>query len=327
MKLKATSTAPANVGLIKYWGRNDEKLRLPANGSISMNLSNLTTTTTVEFEKSLKEDVIKINGINNPHQNERVIKHLDRIRKLGGVNYKAKVESVNSFPTATGLSSSSSGFAALTIAGVSALGLHLTQQEQSVLARQASGSACRSIPDGFVEWNVSSISDSSYGVSLYPADYWDIADIVAVVSNNPKEISSSVGQQYVESSPFFSYRLGHIDEKIKALKESLKEKNFKFFGEIIEAEALELHAIMLTSTPSLIYWSCGTLELMKRVKVWRKEGMSVYFTINTGQDIHLFCRKSEVDNLCKKLHDIFVVRKIIVNYPSIGTRLTKEHLF
>src|SRR3989338_6837251 len=319
--MKATSIAPSNIAFIKYWGKKDEILRLPENGSISMNLSNLLTTTTVEFNHTYKSDSITINCIQEPNDGNRAIKHLDRIRKLANLSQKAKVVTINNFPSSTGLSSSSSGFAALTLAGTKAAGLELSEKELSILARQGSGSACRSIPDGFVEWLDGDTSESSYARSLYPTDYWVIADVVAIVSEGKKDISSAEGQKLVNSSPFFSVRRSHMAEKIKKMKEILKEKNFRDFGELLEAEALELHAIMLTSTPSLIYWTPGTFKIMKLVKKWRTEGLSVYFTINTGQDIHLICEKKNIKKIVVKLKDIKEVKNIIVNYPTISARL------
>src|SRR3990167_5275645 len=234
--MKATAIAPSNIAFIKYWGRKNEALRLPSNGSISMNLSNLLTTTTVEFNSSFKEDVIIIDDRKEESEGNRAIKHLDRIRKLAKINHKAKVVSQNNFPTGTGLSSSASGFAALTVAASKAAGLDLSKKELSILARQGSGSACRSIPDGFVEWLDGDTSDTSYSVSFHKPDYWDIVDVVAVVSKNKKEVSTTEGQKLAKSSPFFPVRLSRIKEKIKLIKQYIREKDFKNFGELIEAE-------------------------------------------------------------------------------------------
>jgi len=325
--MKATAVAPSNIAFIKYWGRKDEKLRLPENGSLSMNLSNLLTTTTVEFNPDFKEDEIIINGQKEKIEGNRAIKHLDRIRKIAKINLKAKVVTKNNFPTGTGLSSSASGFAALTLAGAKAAGLNLSEKELSILARQGSGSACRSIPNGFVEWLDGDTSETSYGVSLYPENYWDIIDVVAVVSRNKKEVSTTEGQKLATSSPFFPVRLEKIKEKIKLIKKYLKEKNFVSFGELVEAEALELHAIMLTSTPSLIYWLPGTLKVMHAVKKWRQEGLQIYFTVNTGQDIHLICQRKDVAKVVKKAEEVSDVQETIINYCSKGARLISSNLF
>lgn len=325
--MKATAIAPANIAFIKYWGRKDEVLRLPTNGSISMNLSNLLTATTVEFSPDYKVDSVIINGKQEDLAESKVVKHLDRIRKFANIIDKAKVVSENNFPMSTGLSSSASGFAALTIAGAKAAGLTLSEKELSILARQGSGSACRSIPDGFVEWLDGDTSETSYAVSLFPPEYWDIVDIVAIVSIGKKEVSTTEGQKLFSTSPFYSPRLGHIKEKIERIKTFIKEKNFLAFGELIEAEALELHAIMLTSLPSLIYLLPETLRLMRLVKVWRSHGLPVYFTISTGQNIHLMCEKKDTEQVVAKLKAVEDVKQIIVNTPAKGARLISEHLF
>src|SRR3989338_2743092 len=201
--MKATAIGPSNIAFIKYWGKKDENLILPENGSISMNLSDLTTTTTVEFLQNLKEDSVIIDGKAEKKKIERVSKQLDRVRKIAKFSYKAKVVSQNNFPSGTGLSSSASGFAALTLAASKSAGLSLSEKELCILARQGSGSACRSIPDGFVEWIAGNTSETSYAYSLHPANYWDILDVVVIVSQHKKEISSTKGQELVASSTFY----------------------------------------------------------------------------------------------------------------------------
>lgn len=325
--MKSTAIAPSNIAFIKYWGRKNEELRLPENGSLSMNLSELNTTTTVEFSPLYKQDYIEINGNREPNEGSRVIKHLDRVRAMAHISHFAKVVTKNSFPIGTGLSSSASGFAALTLAAAKAAGLTLSEKELSILARQGSGSACRSIPDGFVEWTDGDTSETSYAQSLYPSDYWDLSDVVVIVSEGRKDVATSEGQKLVNTSPFFPYRKAHIGEKLEQAKLLLSEKNFSLFGEFVEAEALELHAIMLTSTPSLIYWTPGTLMIMKLVKKWRREGLEVYFTINTGQDIHLICKQKSIVEVKKKLSEVEGVKEIIVNVPASGARTSTIHLF
>jgi diphosphomevalonate decarboxylase len=240
---------------------------------------------------------------------------------------RAKVVSFNNFPSSTGLSSSSSGFAALTVAASCAAGLKLSQKELSVLARQGSGSACRSIPDGFTEWLDGETDITSYAVSIASPDHWDIVDLVAVVSSEKKDVPTSQGQKRVGTSPFFSTRLEHIKDKIKRCKSLIKDKNFPGFGELVEEEALELHAIMLTSRPALIYWLPATVSLMKSVIKWRHEGLAVYFTVNTGQDVHIICLSTEAAAVMKKLREMPEVKRVIYNIPSSGARLVEKHLF
>ena len=325
---KATAIAPSNIAFTKYWGRKDEALRLPENGSISMSLSDLLTTTTVEFSPDYKQDEVTVDGGGlEEDEAQRVIKHLDRVRNLAGIDTRAKVVSENNFPSGTGLSSSASGFAALTLAASKAAGLDLSEKDLSILARQGSGSACRSVPGGFVEWLDGDTSETSYAVQIFPPNHWDIIDIVAVVSENKKEVSTSVGQQSAQSSPFMEVRLSRMREKNERIKNLIADKNFEEFGQLIEAEALELHSIMLTQRPALIYWTPGTLQIMKLASHWRTKGIPVYFTINTGQDIHLICGAENATQVQAKLKELDFVKDIIVNTPGEGARLSPNHLF
>ncbi|NCN58751.1 diphosphomevalonate decarboxylase [Candidatus Roizmanbacteria bacterium CG22_combo_CG10-13_8_21_14_all_38_20] len=325
--MKATAIAPSNIAFIKYWGRKDENLRLPENGSIAMNLSNLTTTTTIEFSQKYTKDEIIINGKTIKDESARAITQLDRVRTLAQINTHAKVISINNFSSSTGLSSSASGFAALTVASAKSAGLNLSEKELSILARQGSGSACRSIPDGFVQWMNGDTSETSFAKTIFNANHWNIVDVVALVSSSKKDISTSEGQTISGSSLFMDTRLKNIDNKIKKAIQYIKTKDFTAFGKLLEVEALELHAIMLTSWPSLIYWQNGTLIVMKAVKSWRNKGLETYFTINTGQDVHIICQEKNTKILVNKLKQLPEVKRVIINKPAKGARLTQNHLF
>jgi len=325
--MKATAVAPSNIAFIKYWGKKDDELKLPENSSISMNLSNLLTITTVEFDPELKEDWVMINGVKNDTESDKVIKQLDLIRAMSLYTYKAKVLSMSNFPTGTGLSSSASGFAALTLAAVNALEINLDEKKLSILARIGSGSASRSIPDGFVEWKKGKDSNSSYSISILPANYFKILDVVAIVSNKKKEVSTTDGQTLAHTSPLFKKRLSGINKKIEIIKKLMKTRDFKNFGQLVEDEAIELHKIMQTSKPPLNYLQPETIKIMELVKRWRNEGLEVYFTLNTGQDIHLIIEEKNEKKLLEKLKKIKEVKNIIVNRPAVGASIIKSHLF
>lgn len=324
--MKATAIAPANIAFIKYWGKKDEELRLPTNGSISMNLSNLLTTTTVEFSSRYKKDEILINNKIDEKENKRVENFLNKVRQMAKSNLRAKVVSENNFPKSGGLASSASGFAALTVAATASIGLNLSKEELSILARIGSGSACRSIPHGFVEWFEGNDSQSSFAQSIHPADYWNILDIIVIFQKGDKKITSTDGQKLVKTSLFFKERLNNIKNKIENIKELIKQKDFINFGELVEKEALELHAIMLTSNPPILYLQPKSIEIIRAVWQWRSEGLSVYFTIDAGPNIHLICQEKDQKQLVDKLQKIKGI-KYIVNSPTVGTRLTKKYLF
>lgn len=325
--MKATAKAPANIAFIKYWGKRDEILRLPVNNSVSMNLSDIFTTTTVEFLKNIKKDEIRINNETlSVKEKERIVEHLNRVRAVADIKDYARVVTQNNFPKGTGIASSASGFAALTLAAVSAAGLGLDEKAVSILARQGSGSACRSVPDGFVEWEAGNCSEDSFSFSIFPQTWWNLRDIVVLISKKSKRVSSSEGHSLTESSPFYKTRIQGMSDKIKDLKDALKNKDFGKFGLITETEALNMHAVMMTSTPPIFYWLPKTLELMLLTRKWREEQLPVYFTIDAGSSIHLICEGKSEKRVTKNLKDNGF-DNFVINKPSRGTHLVDEHLF
>ncbi len=285
--MKVTFKASADIALVKYWGKKDEVLRLPENGSISIILDGLDTFTSVELDENLTADEVIIEGDRENAEVSRVVKHLDRIRKLANSSVFARVDSRNTFPKATGLSSSGSGFAALTYAALKAYGLSFSEKEISILARQGSGTACRCVCGGFVEWKNGDTSDSSYSKTLFPPSHWDIRDVIAIVDEGTKKISSTEGHELAQSSPFFTARQTHIDQKIQLTKAAITAKDFKTLGELVEAEALEFHSILFTSVPPIVLWYPGTLAVFSVVEALRKQGIPAYFTVNTGFNVHV----------------------------------------
>lgn len=325
--MKKTAQAPANIAFIKYWGLKNNELRIPTNGSISMNLSGLLTTVTVEIDDALSKDDILINGKADTDRSERVRKHLDLIRNKVGLKTKARVATHNNFPMATGLASSASAFSALTFAAVSAYETSLSEREISILARQGSGSSCRSIPSGFVEWIGGDSSESSYAQSIFPPDFWDIVDIVAVVSTDEKKVSSTQGHLCVLTSPFFSARLSHIDVKLKSVKDALGKRDFDRFGSLIEQEALELQAIGMTSKPPILYMSPETIEVLQFVQKLRENGLPLYFTLDAGPNVHIFVEAKNKEKVLKELQRISSIKELISNVPAAGAKIVERHLF
>ena len=186
---KSTAKAGSNIAFVKYWGNANDELRIPMNGSISMTLDAAQTITTVEFSADLDRDILVLNEEDAGEKaTARASKHLDHLRELAGTDLRARIVSRNTFPTGAGIASSASGFACLTMAAAGALGLELDTPELSRIARLGSGSASRSIDGGFVEWIPGDSHESSYAVELAPADHWDLVDIIAIVSQDEKDV-------------------------------------------------------------------------------------------------------------------------------------------
>jgi diphosphomevalonate decarboxylase len=326
--MKQTAVAPSNIAFIKYWGKIDEKLRIPSNDSISMNLSGATTTTTVEFSPLFAKDTIEfIGGEFHKKEIDRIVDHLDRIRARAKTHNRARVVTKNSFPKGTGIASSASGFAALTVAGAGAAGLALSEKERSVLARLGSGSACRSVPDGFVRWNRGTSSEQSYAHSLFAHTYWDVRDILIVVDQKEKTVSSAEGMKSVKTSPFWEFRQKEIEKRAQNIIKALEDKNFPVFGQIVEEDCLSMHAVMMTQSPSLYYWNTGTRMCLDNIKKWQRGGLSVYFTIDAGPNVHCICEAKDERRVLDNIHRVSAVQSVLVNHPAAGAHTVEAHLF
>lgn len=324
--MKATAWAPVNLALIKYWGKKDKDLNLPWNSSISVNLSSLYTITTVEFSKKYRRDTVIIDGEKKKNEVDRVIQHIERIRSQVDTEDRVKIVTRNNFPKGTGIASSASGFAALTLAATSALNLKLSEKDLSTLARLGSGSACRSIPSGFVEWKKGD-KNNSYAKTIFSKDHWSIRIATIILDEQPKEISSTQGHLLALSNPFFKVRLKNINKKIIALKQAIKNKDFINFGKIIEQETLEMHAIMMTSNPPLLYFSGNTVFFIKKIFLLRKKRLPVFFTLDAGPNLHLFFLSKNEKQIKKVLDEDKNIKKYYISEVATGAHLVSDHLF
>jgi diphosphomevalonate decarboxylase len=318
---RATAVSCSNIALIKYWGNRDHVLRLPANSSLSMNLATLTTTTTVEFRADLAADAVTIDGAEaRAPARERVVAHLDRVRALAAINTKASVTSHNDFPAGTGLASSSSAFAALTVAACVAAGLSLSIDKLSRLARRASGSACRSVPGGFVLWDACDEDDCSFGRTIAPPDHWDLRDVIAIVESLHKAIGSTQGHTLADTSPLQAARVASTPARLERCKAALLTRDFAALAEVIEEDALAMHAVMMTSTPSLLYWRPATLAVMQAVRAWRKDGLPVAFTIDAGPNVHCICPADSAPQIENLVRSIPGVERVLASSVGGGSR-------
>lgn len=309
--LPATAIAHPNIAFIKYWGNQDEKLRLPANASLSMNLAGLETVTSVSFVEGLADDEVLIGGERQSGAaRERVVTHLNHIRQLAKLATRARVESRNNFPAGAGIASSASAFAALSLAGATAAGLALSEAELSALARLGSGSAARSVPDGFVEWHMGRTHAESFAETIAPPDHWALVDVVAVVSQKHKSIGSTGGHALAGTSPLQAARVASAPERLRQCKAALLSRNFPAFAEIIEADSNIMHGVMMTSTPPLFYWEPITLAIMKAVRQWRAEGVPVGYTIDAGANVHCLCLAETAPEVERRLRDNLDVKQI-----------------
>ena len=327
----ATALAHPNIAFVKYWGNQDNLLRLPANASLSLNLGGLETVTTVIFSPTLKEDEVMIGGeLQAGVPARRVSAHLDHIRKKAGLNLRARVESRNNFPMGAGIASSASAFAALTVAGAAAAGLQLEERELSALARLGSGSACRSVPPGFVEWQTGTAyqgvtsgepCDDSFAFSIAPPDHWALSDVIAVVNQAPKPVTSTDGHALAHTSPFHAVHVVTAADRLQRCRAALFARDFAALAEVVEADSTITHAVMMTSTPPLFYWEAATLKIMKAVPAWRTGGLPVCYTVDAGPNVHCLCLAEAAPEVERRLREELDIGQILTATPGGGAHL------
>jgi diphosphomevalonate decarboxylase len=323
----STAIANPNIALIKYWGNRDQHLRLPSNGSISMNLDGLESRTRVTFDPALNADSLALNGRAFKGQPlQRVSAFLDIVRGMSRISYFAKVESSNNFPTGTGIASSASGFAALTLAATTAAGLALEEEQLSRLARRGSGSACRSIPGGFVEWYAGENDETSFAQSIAPQEYWALNDCVAIVSREHKPVGSGEGHALAGTSPLQQVRVDDAPRRLESCQRAILERDFEALAEIAELDSNLMHAAIMTSSPPVLYWQPATVAVMRAVQEWREAGTPVFFTIDAGPNVHVICPSAYAAEVTSTLNEIPGVKETLCASVGGPARLEAQEI-
>ncbi|WP_376790564.1 diphosphomevalonate decarboxylase [Thermoflexus sp.] len=316
---RATAQAHPNIAFIKYWGNRDDRLRLPANPSLSMNLGALRTVTTVTFLEEEGPDVLILNGIRvEGPARDRVEGFLNYVRGEAGFRGQAVVESNTDIPAGVGLASSAAAFAALAVAAAAALSLDLSERELSMLARLGSGSACRSVPPGFVEWVAGERHEDSYAYSIAPPEHWALWDVIAIVSEQHKVVSSSEGHRRAATSPLHALRVVTASERVARCREAIQRRDFESLAEIAETDAIWMHAVMMTSRPPLFYWEPATITVLQAVRRWREEGLPVAFTLDAGPNVHVLCPGEVAHEVAQRLGRVPGVRRVLTSGPGGG---------
>ena len=322
----ATAQAHPNIAFIKYWGNRDEALRLPSNGSISMNLEGLYTRTTVSFQPSLPFDELIINGheVTGPAL-ERASSFLCLIRDRSKIASSAEVVSENNFPSGAGIASSASAFAALALSASRAAGLGLSERELSRLARRGSGSACRSIPGGFVEWHMGTDDEDSYAVSIAGSDHWPLVDCIAIVSEAHKKTGSTEGHAIASTSPLQAARLADTPRRLELCRRAILERDFEALTTVVELDSDMMHAVMMTSNPALHYWMPASLDVMNTVRSWREQNVAACCTVDAGANVHVLCLEKEAQEITRRLRAIPGVKDVLTAGVGGSAKLVEEN--
>ncbi len=318
----ATASANTNIALIKYWGKVDEVQAIPATSSLSLTLGGTRTTTTVSFDGGDgAADSVTINGSSSSGAElARVSRFLDLVRSRSGITAAATVTSRASVPLAAGLASSAAGFAALAAAASRAAGMDLDDRELSRLARRGSGSATRSIFGGLVWWNAGHDDASSYAEPV--ACEMDLAMVVVVLSKSDKPISSTRGMRATMStSPLFPAWVEASGKDLQVALEAVRAGDLERLGEVVEGNALGMHATMMAARPGIIYWLPQTVAALHGIRAMRQEGLPVWATIDAGPNVKILTEGARAEEVAAALRDRLPAAAVSVRRPGGGARI------
>jgi len=321
--MKVTAVAHPNIALVKYWGKSDVERNIPAVGSLSITLDGLTTTTSVCFDPELGSDEFVLGGQDAPAMVGRVSSCLDLLRERAGTDVYARVESENDFPTAAGLASSASGFAALVVAADAALGARLEPAGLADVARQASGSAARSIFGGFVELRLTTDGPRPTETrQILEPSKWPLRVAVAVTETGPKEVGSTEGMVRSEqTSPFYTAWVDSAEADLAEARAAIERRDFDALADVSESSCLKMHAVTMSSRPGLIYWNGTTVECIRRVRELRSDGVPVFFTVDAGPQVKAVCAAEVFDQVSAELAVIEGVQRVVASGLGQGARV------
>lgn len=322
--LEATAQAQPNIALVKYWGKRDIPLNLPAVGSLSITLDSLWTRTRVRFDAALETDRVMLNGKADAKDARRVTECLDLLRARANTTLRAEVDSQNNFPTGAGLASSASGFAALVTAAVAALKLDLTLAEQSEIARRGSGSAARSIFGGYVEWSRGERSDGRDSIArpILDADQWPLSVVVAVTSTAQKSVGSTEGMNRTrDSSPYYNAWVDTAEADLAEARRAVLDRDFDKLADVAEYSCLKMHALALAARPGLLYWNGATVEALHAVRALRAAGVPVFFTVDAGPQVKAVCLPEAAARVREVLQGVPGVLRIHETGLGAGSRV------
>jgi diphosphomevalonate decarboxylase len=322
-----TAVAGTNIALVKYWGKRDPALNLPATGSLSLTLESLGTRTTVCFDGGSEDRLILDGDMAAGDVVARTSSFLDKVRARAGITTRALVTSANSVPTAAGLASSASGFAALAVAAARAAGLSLSATELSALARLGSGSAARSLFGGFAEMSRGERNDGADAVAhpIADGDGWDLRLVVAVTATGPKPMGSTAAMEHTaRTSPFHPAWIAGVDADLADARRAIAARDLTGLGRVAERSALRMHANAMAADPPVLYWNAATIAAIARVRGLRDAGTSAFFTIDAGPHVKVLCAAADAPAIAFALTTVPGVLRTIVAAPGPGARVVEE---
>lgn len=321
-RARCAAVAHSNIALAKYWGKRDRERNIPDVPSLSLTLAALSTTTSVSFDPSLPADRFVLNGTAaDATSAAKVFRMLDRVRSAAGITTRASVESSNDFPTASGLASSASGFAALALACLGAAGLSWPAAAASDLARASSVSAARSIFGGFVTLEAGARGAEPIAT---PAAASKLRMVIAITDAGPKAVGSTAGMLHTQdTSPYYPAWREAASRVYGELRAALSEGQLEKVGEAMEHSTLLMHASMLGARPALVYWNAATLGATQAVRELRAGGTFAYFTMDAGPHVKVLTLEDQCSKVRAALATVAGVRQVIVSGIGEGAHLVE----
>ncbi len=318
MSRSATAIAHPNIALSKYWGKRAGEGNVPAVPSLSVTLAGLATTTRVTFDDALASDVLVLNGTETTGTAlARAVELLDRVRTAAASHARARIVSTNDFPTASGLASSASGFAALALAATRAAGLDWSAERVADLARRSSASAARSLFGGFVEL------DGEIARQVAPPRHVDLRVLVCVTTEAPKSVSSRDGMGVTAStSPYYAAWLETAPRLHGELRAALVAGNLETVCELAERSALAMHASAFAA--GVVYVSGATLDTLVAVRALRSEGVAAYATMDAGPHLKCLVHVRDAERVRQRLARVPGVLRILEAAPGEGARIVED---
>jgi diphosphomevalonate decarboxylase len=319
---ESTAVSHPNIALAKYWGKLEGGGNYPAVPSLSVTLAGMSTRTRVRFDGALTADEIVLNGaVADQVTHARAITLLDRVRAAGDEKRRARVESVNDFPTASGLASSASGFAALALAATHAAQLDWSLTRVSDLARQSSASAARSLFGGFVELDAGGAGGVLGARPVVGPEHLDLAVLVCVTTEEKKSVGSTDGMTLTARvSPYYAAWLEEAPRLCAAVRTALLGRDFVALGELAERSALAMHACALAA--GIAYVRGATLLAMREVQALRTEGIAAFFTIDAGPHLKVLVSSKDEAKVSERLARVPGVLRIIPTRPGEGAQVS-----
>ena len=317
------ATACANIALAKYWGKIDEALNLPSVPSISITLDALVTETTVTVDATLERDIVVLDGTERTDGDAtRATELLERVRALTGIRHFAHVATANRFPTASGLASSASGFAALATAAARAYGADLKLPELSAMARRSSASAARSLYGGFVELPAGLPGDDSLAARpLAVAEHWDVAVVIALATNARKKTGSRDGMlETARTSPYYDAWLQVAPLYAHEVRQGILARDLERVGRAMEASTYAMHASAWAARPAVRYAASATMTLLDVVDELRAQGTHAYATMDAGPHVKVLCAVADAMNVRAALEQSGAAVEVRIARPGPGVQ-------